>query len=488
LAAGLVFVSLYVSFCVEIFRDVSGRYAPMARAFAEGDWSAAFNISHPPLTPVLGGCAAWLMGLEPFSALMLVSGLFYVLAALPLYLILREFLESEFEAALGASLYLLAPKIIKIGCLGLLEPARNFFFLAALALAFGNAKEAKAWKQALFGLCLACLTLTRSESAAFLPVLLLAFALLAWEAKGFARSWEALCGLGAGLLTALAFLAAGLLPRIVQVFHITGIPALDKNQATYAKHLLGYQGFENLAALETTIDATQRTHGLFGPERIADWLMTLLSGAYPVYFAFAIAGLVLLAKGKSLQLKHWLLLGLSAYVAALYFALNLSPRYFNVMLPLLMCFTVIGIVALYRSVSQRGKAIFLALAAIVLLLQVWSGLESAFSKDRLPEKKLGLWLKGNAQSLLGENRAPGRLKIASSDSAVNYWAGAEFIHIKKFAPSLEGSQLDGADFVVVLRKRARLVEELDADPRFKPLQTPAGAKIAVYAKRSTDSR
>lgn len=65
--AALLLTVLPVLLTGQPMRDVAARYAPMARAFAEGDWAFAFHPRIPPLFPLFAGVLAS-FGLEPFGA------------------------------------------------------------------------------------------------------------------------------------------------------------------------------------------------------------------------------------------------------------------------------------------------------------------------------------------------------------------------------------------------------------------------------------
>ena len=48
--------------------DTATRYAPMAQAFAEGDWFYAFHPHSGVFFPALSGGIAWLTGVDGFRA------------------------------------------------------------------------------------------------------------------------------------------------------------------------------------------------------------------------------------------------------------------------------------------------------------------------------------------------------------------------------------------------------------------------------------
>lgn len=481
LAAGTAFAATYALRCPGMYRDVSGRYAPMARAFCQGDWSMAFDKDFSPLTPVLGGAIASVTGLDPYAGLLAAGGLLYVLAIIPLYYILKTVLGDSNQAGWGCLLYAVAPKIIRIGCTGLLESGRNFMLLSALALIFSFFKERRLWKLALLGFSMTGLCLARSECTAYLPFLAALFLLMHWRSKGYARSLEALRGLTVPVIVSLGAFLLGALPRLMQVSAVCGFPAMDRKQADFARHLLGLPGYEDISTLDLTIDAGQRVHGLFSLERIFDWVGCLVNGAYPVYLAMAVIGIVLLARSRKISFEGWALIATAIFNALLFLMINLSPRYFNVTVPLLMPFTVYLAFEVYNRMPLRYRTAFLCAMALVAAAQVWNGMEQAFSSDGREERKIGLWLKAEGSALLSPSRTPGVLRVASSDTAVNYWSESAHIHVDKNADAVD-SKLLAADFVVIEKKRKRIVQALAADSRFKALDRPEARKLAIFTR------
>ena len=480
-AAGFASVALYATLCSDMYRDVSGRYALMARAFCQGHWSLAFDKDYSPLTPALGGAIASVSGLDPYTGLLMASGLFYVLAIIPLYYLLKTVLGDSWTAEWGCVLYAIAPKIIRIGCSGLLEAGRNFMLISALVLTFSFFKERRLWKAALLGLSVAGLCMARSECVVWLPFLGALFLLLHWRSEGYAFSFESFKALAAPLLVSLGTFLLGALPRLIQLSMVCGFPVFDRKQADFARHLLGLSGYENIAALELTIDPGQRTHGLFAPERIFDWLNCIVNGAYPIYFAMALIGAFLLARARKISLEGWVLIAAAAFNALLYLLLNLSPRYFNVALLLLMPFTAWLALEAWKRLKPQYVTLFLCAMTLAAAMQTWKGVECAFSKNGYEDRQAGLWLKANYPSLLSQERKDGPLRIASSDTAVNYWAEASCVHIDKGAEAV-GPDLMDADFIVVEKRRKHYMETLLADSHFKALSWPGEKKLAVFSK------
>ena len=74
--------------------DVISRYAPMADAFARGDWAYAFHPRFGVLFQCISGSLAWL-GLKGDCACQVTAILFLSLAAVPLWCLARKLFDEE---------------------------------------------------------------------------------------------------------------------------------------------------------------------------------------------------------------------------------------------------------------------------------------------------------------------------------------------------------------------------------------------------------
>ncbi|MDD2479353.1 MAG: glycosyltransferase family 39 protein [Victivallaceae bacterium] len=134
LSLSTIFVTVYCLWRLDMYRDVANCYAHMTREFGRGNWDEAFASNLPPMNIVLAGLLA-MIGVEAYTATMMISGIFYILTIFPLYALLKRFFKPH-EAAWGVLFFVLAPKIIRFSGTGLLESGRNFFLVLALLFVF----------------------------------------------------------------------------------------------------------------------------------------------------------------------------------------------------------------------------------------------------------------------------------------------------------------------------------------------------------------
>lgn len=115
--------------------DSMARYAPMADAFARGDWALAFHPRFGVLFSSLTGSVVWLTGLAGDKACQIVSFFFLAFSALPVWALVKRLYNDERTAWIAVVLVWLATEYFVYAQDGLRDPARTLG-LALCALAF----------------------------------------------------------------------------------------------------------------------------------------------------------------------------------------------------------------------------------------------------------------------------------------------------------------------------------------------------------------
>ena len=111
--------------------DVAMRYAPMAEAFARGDWRFAFHPRITPLLPVSAGIIATVLQCGGFLACKLASSLFLSLSLFPLYAATRRLFGRPI-AVCSSILFIVCPYILRFGYYGSRESGTMFGVLLCL--------------------------------------------------------------------------------------------------------------------------------------------------------------------------------------------------------------------------------------------------------------------------------------------------------------------------------------------------------------------
>ena len=101
-------------------RDVASRYAPMAEAFAAGEWEFAFHPRVTPLLPVVAGAIAGAGNCSGYMACKLAAVLLLALGVFPLYAGCRRAYGFQI-AAVAALLYAGCSYLLRLGYYGLRE-------------------------------------------------------------------------------------------------------------------------------------------------------------------------------------------------------------------------------------------------------------------------------------------------------------------------------------------------------------------------------
>lgn len=130
-AAIAVAVAVFAAWCPLYATDTLCRYAPMAEAFAAGDWSEAFHPRFGVGMSVVSGILCFL-GLNGLSACAVASTLAWALGSVPLWCIAARVFDRR-TAWFAFALYFLCPQIAIWGVKGLREP---FKVLGVLTMAW----------------------------------------------------------------------------------------------------------------------------------------------------------------------------------------------------------------------------------------------------------------------------------------------------------------------------------------------------------------
>lgn len=108
--------------------DPCARYAPMADAFARGDWYYAFHPRFGFVFTSLAGMLSAVTGLPGIYAVQIVAFLLLALAAVVMFAFARRLSDSDAVAWWTFALTLLAPDFFRYALDGLREPGKCLVF------------------------------------------------------------------------------------------------------------------------------------------------------------------------------------------------------------------------------------------------------------------------------------------------------------------------------------------------------------------------
>ncbi len=432
LIVGSFFVLLHLIFCIDIYDDVAGSYAWTAREIGRGNWDGGFMAGLPPLMTYTAGllCAC---GFEAFTATIFISGLFYVLTALPLYFLIKDLLGERF-AGWGALTYILAPKVIRLGCSGMLNSGRNFFLIWSLIAILSFFKD-RSWKKiVVIGIALAGLTLIRGEGIIFIPFFALIFIVMYF----FKKEKPITAGFIGGMLlrgvVIITVILAAVSPRLIQMYNRTGYAVLDSRQAgRWNEFVSRFKSAPSSPAQKTEIKANIKQesfiHRYFNFKYIKKFINTFIRGSYELYFIFAIIGIILIVRRKEWKPEYYALLGLCAANTLVFYFVTVSYRYFTINILLFLPFTLKGFELVWDILNHKYlepykvKYLFPAAVAVIGLAQSWNGLAKLTDyEDFYYEKAVADWV-----SQEGHKNGKDKLTIMSIHPQYPFWADANHI-------------------------------------------------------------
>lgn len=111
--------------------DVFERYAPMADAFAAGDWVDAYHPRYCVLFQTLTGMLVWLLGCSGITACQIVAITFFVFAAPVLWAVSRRAFDEE-TAWWSVALYFVSAELVELAADGWRDDCRILPILLAV--------------------------------------------------------------------------------------------------------------------------------------------------------------------------------------------------------------------------------------------------------------------------------------------------------------------------------------------------------------------
>lgn len=162
-------------------RDIATRYAPMAEAFAEGNWAYAFHPRIPMLYPTLCGMLVWLGGITGFTAAKFLSVACFAASVFPLFSVMRRVFGERI--ACGALLvYIVNPFMLRLAGTGLRENMKCLLLVLIVHAIFLIMENPDSFARYLYlGLGAGTVMITRSEMILFCGVVL--FGVMLREAR-----------------------------------------------------------------------------------------------------------------------------------------------------------------------------------------------------------------------------------------------------------------------------------------------------------------
>jgi hypothetical protein len=517
---GCLFMLTYALFCFDMYDDVANCYAPMVRDIGNGKFHQAFKEYWmiAPLLQTFAGILCYL-GIEPYTATIIISGIFYILTIFPLYSLLRRFTTDNY-AAWGVFAYIIAPKIIRFSGTGILNSGRNLFAVWATYLLLSFFDDYKFKKLIWLGVSLAGLALIRGEGIGFIPLFGLMFVgLFFFKHKAHISFSQLVKLVEYGAIVGIVILAI-ISPRLIQMYQDNGYPVIDRRQSHYLYFLLGkppkvIKAKSSIKPIATTSEQlkpskmgqrveppilNKKAQNVLSDHQnnnqiIADtksskpsrlqhlqrFITNVSRGSYEFYLFFALIGLILIIKRRQWNYEYYILLTVAVFNGLMFYDISIAYRYFTLNLLLFMPFTLVGIIALTTVIKQKLPAkiqpniILIIIACLITLIQIHNGMVKVIkSRNYYYFKQTGEWLK----SVKPENR---RLSILSIQPQYAFWADAQRqeLDLRKKTSISQISNYN-FDYIVLGNKRQWLIEKLTKEGYQKVLH-PYENKVTIFA-------
>ena len=476
LTLSIVFITIYCLWRLDIYRDVANCYAHMAREFGRGNWNEAFRSDLPPMNIVLAGLLA-MIGVEAYTATIMISGIFYILTIFPLYALLKRFLKPH-EAAWGVLFFVLAPKIIRFSGTGLLESGRNFFLILALLFMFKGLDTKKWTNWVCLGVAFAGLSLSRGEGFAVMLALAGITGVLLWRDQKYLLGFNAIQRIVYPLLLTIIVTLTILSPRLYQNYRATGYPIVDSRMVSSIKATFEQNPNVSTSAPRKNIDVKKKTL----LKRVGIVIGDFSRGAYEIYLVLAGLGLILVLYRKTWRYEYTVFFIIIAIHLLIYFKVGSSYRYHTFALPLLMPFTIFAVVQLFQWTKRYRleKILFVGLIAL-FAGQVVNGLEVAFTKKDLHKKQLAIWINANRE-LFTDAKHSGELRIiAWKLPEVSFWA--DQFSVASYGTSIDLKREVDFDLIVVDSGDTSALEIIQSRDDVAIVPQSCTEKIVIFRKK-----
>ena len=366
-------------------RDVLSRYAPMARAIAEGDWSTAFHSRVPFGFPLLGAIVVKLFGCEGFTGVKIVSVLCFALTVFPLWKIFRRVFD-ETTARTGCVLLVFCSYWLRLASGGLRESAKLLFLAWTVYGLLCLCRKRRRLKGYLIAGC-GCGAMAAIRDDSLLAGAAIGVALLILEVHGTRRfPWRSCVAGMAGAVILFPGLwinyqltgysvpsgrLIGMAEKVMKpdMFGRTpsGLPRLQPGGDPFPKGNLWSPPPPQPPAVPGTDPGPKPEPGGFQPVTwtgFFDFLTAVVKGNY---FWFIVPALIVIAfrlrrrewsEGETLLLAVWLGHGLLIVLQILVFDryLYVSRRYLLPATPLAFGWTALALQASYRYALVRFPA------------------------------------------------------------------------------------------------------------------------------------
>ena len=490
----------------EIYDDIANWYAPMTRAFINGNYDEAFNANVPTLNVNIAGIIGKILPLSPFSCLIL-TGCFFFIFTIPLvYYITNFVLKDKNKASLAALLYTIAPQIIRFSVNGLLNSSKNFFLCAIIALLISIYRKNSFFKNILLGLLFAFTAMSRAECIAFIPFFGIAYLIILIRKivkndlkKDNVNVKKAVfVSISSIFLLFFSFTLTST-PKLHEVYKQTNIPSFDYRQSRIIGKILNIKtttpkhnfveraGFDDISKSQTKFIKSFK---------IINIIKAVTKGSYTLYFILALIGLLMLIIKKKFNQRYlWLILFCIINFSIIIFFTN-SSRYYSINTILLMPLTINGIYFILELLKSKPIIInfwnkkhplrymlYVGLISIAII-QIIHGMKKTFSTRDKGQYLAGKWLAKEYKN----NPSLKNKKLLTTSAQIGYYADVDiFYSIAYTNDQILNKNLDKLKnfyFIAIRnRKNDKLISFLKKQPFLEIVKCNFDNKVTLFRNK-----
>lgn len=365
-------------------RDVAHRYAPMAEAFAQGDFAFAFHPRCQMLHTTVAGVISWLTGCNGFNACKTASFIFFLASAFPLFFLCRRIFPEHIARGAVLLLAVTPPLVEKLAITGVRDSAKMFVqLLMAHAIVCIIQQRDKFSGYIYAGLSCGLAVCVRNDLV--LPACIVLFFSGMLDRTSHRWIYRSLIGVTVALLASFlemscnSFVCGYFIPgaRYYDLFLNTFdvqptfwpviicaiLPAyLLFAGSVYVASLLWESRIGKKLSIAAVFAALllllyqMVSLGIKEPERVQDFLNSILSGIYPVFSAFALIGIFFRIRNRQWKTEDTflaILFGIydMSVISQIIFHdkyLFVSSRYLIPALPLIFAWCWSGVIIVWK--------------------------------------------------------------------------------------------------------------------------------------------
>lgn len=411
--------------------DIAGYYGPLTAEFATGNYQASVYHSIPPLVPILAGIVAK-TGLGSFTALKIVSTLFFLAGAIPMYRISKR-LVPTIAPEWSVALYLVCPRLFRYGTGGGVDGAKFFLLLICVERLMSYVETPRYRTLGHAALFIAALSLCRAEGVLYLPLFMIIIAAAHWHGRTHLGQMVVDSTRSIAVVLGLTLLLC--CPWLIYQYTTTGWPALDSRQAWKMRQILAMTGVTEAPPPLFAVPE-QCTYQPAEVLTLARNLKEGLKGMFPPFLVLSLIGLLYQWRKRTVHSTKLTVIAIAVvmYNIVLFTGIGyVAKRYAAAGIPFLLPWVPVTAILAYNWMERHWSRSMhpalrprIVISALVIVICLWDSTGKARGSYRSHRRTIQQDAKQIAaqRQALNINRYP---PLTSARWGVEYHNGRELV-------------------------------------------------------------